>query len=151
MYEQASTTSPAEKAKFAAEAQDEIKQHIAHVESLLEAAQKARQQDVIECLSRKLQPMNTLAGVVKIDAESLTAAQNGSGDDADAIFRKIAVALGKVRDFRTDADSCVGDAGADRGNSVSSMSDPDSLVDVESLIDNPWEEDDNIERDPSPN
>lgn len=149
-YEQAGTRSPAEKLNFATEAESEIQGHIEHVQAQLETAQKNRQQDVIECLSRKLQPMQTLAAVVKGDAASLRAAPAGS-TEGDALFRKIAVALGKVRDFRADADACVGDAGADQGIQVASMSEPLSEVDVDDLIDEPWEDEDGNPPDPSPN
>jgi len=151
-YEQAGTLGPTEKAKFADDAQSEIAGHVTHVQGLLQEAQKEHMQDAQECISRKLDPMLRLQASATQNATLLSAALKSAGqEDPDPYFRLIAVALDKTREFRTEADACIGDAGADRGHSVTSMSEPDAFVDVESLIDDPWEEDDNIERDPSPN
>ncbi len=148
-YEQAGTRTPEEKAKFADDALAEINGHITHVKARLEEAQGKRQQDVAECLSRKLLPMENLGSAAAQDAKALKAV--GGSSEADAVFRRIAVALGKVRDFRSDADACVGDGGADQGIQVASMSEPVLDVDVDDLIEDPWEDEESNPPNPSPN
>lgn len=131
--EQSTTASPEEKAEFAASAVAEIAAAAKTVEDLLNAAENAkdRNEERIECLSRKVEPLRTLAGVSR-EASNQMMQYLAVNDTvrADWEYRKIAVALTKAREFLAEAQACVGDAGLERGESYATLTDGgENLVD----------------------
>lgn len=124
--EQSTSTSPREKAEFAAGAIQEIENSVRTVETLMKEAQadKEKNAERIECLSRKLIPMQTLAEVARQASNSMKqslAANDGIHADQD--FRKIAVALTKAREFFAEAQACVGDSDTERGETSATVTD----------------------------
>jgi hypothetical protein len=137
--EQSSTTSPKEKVEFARSAVEEIGTSVKTVEKLLEQAEKDKDEEAKECLTRKLTAMRSLFEVVKVSNNNMQQALAGSDmTHADLEFRKVAVALAKTRDFLAEAHACVGKAGAERGDSAVSINEgPESLVDPTVVEDPP--------------
>ena len=122
--EQSSSTTPKEKVDFAASAVKEIDAAVGTVQKLLDQAEKDKNTEQIECLQRKLTPLRALAEVSKTSSNALQ--QSIASNDAvhaDLEYRKIAVALSKARDFLAEAQACVGETGARRGDAVVSVDD----------------------------
>lgn len=134
--EQSATASPKEKTLFADAALAEIEDAVKSVEGLLNNAEREKDVEEIECLTRKLTPMRSLLGVSR--ASSTTLVQSLALNDtvhADQEYRKVAVALGKTREFLTEAQACTGDAGVERGDSTASVTDNgDNSIDADSDI-----------------
>ena len=141
--EQSTTTSPKEKVDFTRGAIEEITGAVKTVEKLLEQAQKEKNSEHIECLTRKLTPLRALQEVSKVSNTTMQQAlANNDAVHADQEFRKVAVALTKSRDFLSEAQGCVGDTGAQRGDaSVAVVESGDPLVDSDSAFgDSPIED-----------
>lgn len=120
--EQSSSTSAKEKVEFARAAVEEIGSAVKTVEKLLEQAQKEKNVEHIECLTRKLTPLRALYEVTRQSNTTMQAALAASDSvHADQEFRKVAVALTKSRDFLAEAQACVGDAGVKRGDASVSI------------------------------
>lgn len=122
--EQSSTSSPKEKTQFTDAALAEIEGAVKTVEALLVDAEKDKNVEEIECLTRKLTPMRALLEVSKQSGNTmrLSLAANDTVH-ADQEFRKVAVALTKVREFLAEAQACTGDAGVERGEASSTVTD----------------------------
>jgi hypothetical protein len=133
--EQSATTSPKEKVAFSEAAVLEIGGAVKTVEKLLDEATKQKNTEEIECLTRKLTPLKALLEVSKASNTAMQSALASSDAvHADQEFRKIAVALTKSRDFLAEAQACVGDAGAKRGNAAITVVEGEgSLVDETDL------------------
>jgi hypothetical protein len=133
--EQSTTTSPKEKVEFADAAVSEIDAAVKTVEKLLDQAQKDKNVEHIECLTRKLTPMRALHEVSQQSSNTMRLALAGNdAAHADQEFRKVAVALTKAREFLAEAQACVGDTGAQHGESSATVTDnTDSLVDESSV------------------
>jgi hypothetical protein len=116
--EAAATTSPKEKMEFATGALGEMAAAEKTVRKLLEQAQKEGESATakIQCLNNKLASIRALQevsdGANGSIQESLAANQN---ELADFHFRKIAVALTKVRQFVAEAEACMGQTGTTGG------------------------------------
>lgn len=141
--EQSSTTSPKEKVAFSEAAIIEIGGAMRTVEKLLEEAQKEKNVEHVECLTRKLTPLKAL---YEVSRQSNTVMQQAlSVSDAvhaDQEFRKVAVALTKSRDFLVEAQACVGDNGVKRGEGGVTVTGGDGLTaedpeDIEPSIEDP--------------
>lgn len=141
--EQSSTTSPKEKVEFARSAIEEIAASVRTVEKLLEQAQKEKNVEHIECLTRKLTPMRALYEVTRQSSNTMQEALAASDNiHADQEFRKVAVALTKARDFLAEAQACVGDSGVKRGESSISVNETmESLVGMEDVETEPGDGD----------
>ncbi|MES2638241.1 MAG: hypothetical protein V4850_02115 [Myxococcota bacterium] len=134
--EQSSTTSPKEKTQFTDAALAEIEDSVKTVEALLTAAEKEKNVEEIECLTRKLTPLRALLEVSRQSANTmrLSLASNDTVH-ADQEFRKVAVALTKAREFLAEAQACVGDTGVDRGDASSTVTDNgENTIDADSDI-----------------
>ena len=148
--EQSSTTSPKEKTQFTDAALAEIEDSVKTVEGLLTAAEKEKNVEEIECLTRKLTPMRALLEVSRQSGNTMRQAL-ASNDTvhADQEFRKVAVALTKAREFLAEAQACTGDTGVERGDASSTVTDNgENTVDAE--IDIPFIEVPDGGDDPSP-
>jgi hypothetical protein len=116
--EAAATTSPKEKMDFASSALAEMAGGEKTVRKLLEQAQKEGDSAAskVQCLNNKLASIRSLqevsAGANSAMQESLAANQN---EMADFHFRKIAVAITKVRQFVAEAEACMGQNGTTGG------------------------------------
>lgn len=122
--EQSSSATPKEKAEFATSAVKEIDAAVNTVQKLLDQASKEKNTEEIDCLQRKLTPLRALADVSKASSSAL--GQLLAANDAvhaDLEYRKVAVALSKARDFLAEAQACVGETGARRGDAVVSVDD----------------------------
>ena len=134
--EQSSTTSPKEKTQFTDAALAEIEDSVKTVEALLTAAEKERNVEEIECLTRKLTPLRALLEVSRQSGNTMRQAL-ASNDTvhADQEFRKVAVALTKAREFLAEAQACVGDTGVERGDASSTVTDNgENTIDADSDI-----------------
>jgi hypothetical protein len=121
--EQSATTSPKEKVAFADSALAEIDAAVKTVEKLLEQAEKEKNTEEIECLTRKLTPMRALYEVSQVSSNAMRQAlAEDSSVHAAEEYRKVAVALTKTREFLAEAQACVGDTGVNRGATSSSVS-----------------------------
>jgi hypothetical protein len=132
--EQSSSTSPKEKVEFGTAAVEEISSAVKTVEKLLDQAQKDKNTEAIECLTRKLTPMRALLEVSRQSFNTMQLSLAASDTvHADQEYRKVAVALTKTRDFLAEAQACVGDTGASRGDAVVTVTgeEPDQFIPAE--------------------
>jgi hypothetical protein len=114
--EQSSQTSPEEKIQFTDMALAEMRESVKQVAKMVEASEREKNMVAIQCLSRKLTTMRALLEVSESSGVSLKQAlADGEYQTAEHEYRKIAVALNKVRQFRAEADACGGGGGAKPG------------------------------------
>lgn len=121
--ELASVTSPQQKTDFARSAIEEMKTAVRTVEKLFDQAQKEKNAEQIDCLSRKLTPMRAMLDVTQQSSNAMQ--QSLASNDAvhaDQEFRKIAVALSKVREFLSEALACTGTTTGEKAKSVATVS-----------------------------
>ncbi len=132
--EMASEANPKEKADFAAQALDEVSTAVKAVQRMLEQAQKDKNVENIECLQKKLTPLDSLLGVTKSSSATMQRLlTENSTALADGEFRKIAVALTKARELYAAAQACVGDADANRGDTQVAVTDASSAVETDDV------------------
>lgn len=114
--EQAAETTPEEKVRFVERVLEEMKGAVRETGKLLESAEKSKDVVRMQCLNQKLTSIRALLAVSEQASgamqNALVAAENQS---ADHEFRKIAVALSKVRQFNAEADACLGAVGTQPG------------------------------------
>ena len=114
--EQSSQTSPEEKIRFTDMALDEMRQSVKDVGKMMENAEREKNMVAIQCLTRKLTTMRALLEVSETSAVTLKQAlADGEYESAEHEYRKIAIALSKVRQFRAEADACAGGGTAQPG------------------------------------
>ncbi len=122
MLEDGSGMSAQQKVDFSRSALEEIKTSVKTVEKLYEQAQKEKNAEQIDCLSKKLESMRKMldAAVQSSTAmqQALAANDNVHGDQE---FRKIAVALSKLREFFAEALACTGSTGGEKAKSVATV------------------------------
>jgi hypothetical protein len=138
--EQSGQASAAEKLAFADAAVLEVKEAVTTAEELLARAEKEKDADAIECVTRKLIPLRALAGVAETSATGVRSAlADNDNVHADQEYRKVAVALTKAREFLAEARACLGDLTGKSGNAVVSVDDgglgPAPPLDSEGPID----------------
>jgi len=113
--EQSSQSSPEEMIRFTDMALEEMRASVKDVSKMVEAAEREHNMVAIQCISRKLTTMRALLEVSESSGVGLKQAlADGEKDRAQHDFRKIAIALSKVRQFRAEADAC-GGGGAQPG------------------------------------
>lgn len=113
--EQSSQSSPEEMIRFTDMALEEMRQAVKDVSKMVEAAEREQAMVAIQCISRKLTTMRALLEVSESSGVALKQAlADGENDRAQHDFRKIAIALSKVRQFHAEADAC-GGGGAQPG------------------------------------
>jgi alanyl-tRNA synthetase len=116
--ESAAATTPKEKMDFATSAVAEMSASEKTVRKMLEQAQKEGESAAskVQCLNNKLASIRALQevsdGANRSMQESLAANQT---EMADFHFRKIAVAITKVRQFVAEAEACMGQNGTTGG------------------------------------
>ena len=116
--ESAAATTPKEKMDFATSALAEMSASEKTVRKMLEQAQKEGESAAskVQCLNNKLASIRALQevsdGANRSMQESLAANQN---ELADFHYRKIAVAITKVRQFVAEAEACMGQNGTTGG------------------------------------
>ena len=127
--EAASSTSLKEKLDFAAEAIAEMQESVKLVEKIQEQVTREGDEELIQCVRTKLASVKALTDVSERANESMTDALAESNDErAEHEYRKIAIALSKVRQFAAEAEACIGQAAAVDG-------DTDVTVDVQGITD----------------
>lgn len=116
MLEQSGSTSDREKVEFSQAALTEMESAATVVSDLLESAEREKDTVKVNCLTKKLSGIRALSEVSAGAKEDMERALS-SGDTARAEmeFRKVAVALSKVRQFLAEAEACVGDADSTPG------------------------------------
>lgn len=142
--EQAPTLSPKEKTEFVRTALEEMGAAVKEVEKMLEQAKKENQQEVVECLKKKLVPMIQLLDVSRQSSNDMQLALSANDSvHAELEFRKVAVGLSKVREFFQEAKTCGGSTAGEKAKSVATISQSsDNVADAGSLDEgiNPIEE-----------
>ena len=137
--EQGSTTTDKEKLDFAANAIIEMLDTKASVRKKLESAEREGDELKKKCLAKKLAGIRALSEV-SADASVSMEKALAAGDQslAELQFRKVAVALSKVRQFQAEAEACVGDSDTTPG-----------VTDINVTIDGLTEGDETALMDPS--
>ena len=109
-----------EKVEFAEAAVSEMRTASKEVARMLEAAEREKDNARIQCLSKKLATIRALVEVSETSASTMKQAF-GTGETvvADHEYRKVAIALVKVRQFRAEAEACGGTSGQSGATSVS--------------------------------
>ena len=114
--EQAAETTPDEKVRFVERVVDEMQTAVRDAGKLLESAEKEKDVVRMQCLNQKL---TSIRALLAVSEQASSAMQNAlvasEGERADHEFRKIAVALSKVRQFNAEAESCLGAVGTQPG------------------------------------
>ncbi len=114
--EQAAETTPEEKVRFVERVLEEMKGAVRETGKLLESAEKSKDVVRMQCLNQKL---TSIRALLAVSEQATGAMQNAlvaaEGEKADHEFRKIAVALSKVRQFNAEADACLGAVGTQPG------------------------------------
>lgn len=132
----AQDTTDAEKEQFAQMALEEMGRYVTEVSQMLETAE--REDDVVKkaCLRKTLTTMRSLHQVTEgAVAEMRQAIKAGNDARAGLEYRKIGVALSKVREFRAQADGCVGGAYAQTGTTeVKIIEEAVSTADLEDIL-----------------
>jgi cysteinyl-tRNA synthetase len=120
--EDGSSMTAQQKVDFSRSALEEMKTAVKTVEKLLEQAQKDKNAEQIECLGKKLEFMRKMleSGQTATNAmqQALSSNDNVHGDQE---FRKIAVALSKLREFFAEALACTGSSGGEKAKSVATV------------------------------
>lgn len=117
-----SATSAKEKLDFARDALVEMVDTTKDAEKLLDQAEKGGDPDQIQCVRLKLASIKTLTQVSERAQSNMSEAIASEGDLLAAHeFRKIAVALSKVRQFIAEAEACMGEAGSADGSTEVSV------------------------------
>lgn len=137
--EQSTSASPKEMVAFANDAVSEMKDATQDVQKMLAAAEKESDVYQVQCLNKKLSAIAALAQVsesAKANMQEALAA--GETERAEREFRKLAVAQGKVRQFRAEAEACTRDDGTAPGDvsvAVSNEALADSSGDTSTIDD----------------
>ena len=98
-----------EKLSFSEQAMGEMRADVQYVSRLMETAEREKDPVKIQCLGKKLTTMRALVEVTENSNTSMRQAITaGENDRADHEFRKIQVALAKVKQFRSEAEACLG-------------------------------------------
>jgi hypothetical protein len=118
--ESAEATTPKQKMEFAASALTEMESADKAVRKMLETAEKDAGSEgadqKIQCLKNKLASIRALEEVSAGASVSMQEALGGNQNElADFHFRKIAVAISKVRQFLAEAEACMGVGGVTGG------------------------------------
>ncbi len=114
--EQGSTVTDKEKIEFVSAAIEEMSATVKAVSKQLEDAEKEGDDLKIKCLSKKLAAIQALSDVSGNAQDAMEKAiEDGESAGAQHEFRKVAVALSKVRQFKAEADACVSDSSSTPG------------------------------------
>jgi len=117
MIEQSPQTTPEEKIRFADGALEEMRTSVKDVGKMLESAERDKDMVRIQCLGKKATTMRALLEVSEASAITLKQAlASGEYESAEHEYRKIAIALAKIKQFRAEADACGGGPGAQPGS-----------------------------------
>ena len=117
-----SATSAKEKLDFARDALAEMDSTKKRAEKLLDQAERGGEGDQIQCVRLKLASIKTLKQVSERAQSNMSEAIASENDLlADHEFRKIAVALSKVRQFIAEAEACMGEVGSADGSTEVSV------------------------------
>ncbi len=145
--EQSSQTTPEEKIRFTDMALEEMRSSVKETAKMLENAERANNPGAIQCLSKKITTMRALLEVSEASAVTLKQAlADGEYETSEHEYRKIAIALSKVRQFRAEADACAGGGAAQPGttsvevieSAISQDDDTDELdLDLDAFGDQP--------------
>jgi hypothetical protein len=102
---------------------------VKRTEKIQEQVTRDGDEDIIQCVRIKLASIKALTDVSERANNSMTdALADGNDERAEHEFRKIAIALSKVRQFVAEAEACVGQGGSVDG-------DTDVTVDVQGITD----------------
>lgn len=108
--------SPKEKREFSHNALVEMQNALMTVDKYLEQAEREQDEDRIQCVRLNQASIKAPADVSeRADAAMREALAQGSEQRAEHKFRKIAVALSKVRQFVAEAEACIGQGGVAAG------------------------------------
>ena len=111
------TVPPEQMLEFGADALLEMRGAVKEVAKLLEIAEREKEDPRIQCLSKKLTTMRALLEVSEGSNVSLAdAVKAGDIERAGHEFRKLTIALSKVRQFRSEADTCGGGTTGQEGS-----------------------------------
>jgi hypothetical protein len=116
--QQSSSISTQEKLDFTDAALSEMKDNIKAIRKLMDSAERDGDLDQIQCVRNKLASIQALLSVSeRAQGAMKDALSNGQVDRAEYEFRKLAVAISKVRQFMAEAQACVGTEDLANGSS----------------------------------
>ncbi|MDP6933053.1 MAG: hypothetical protein QGG40_09060 [Myxococcota bacterium] len=128
---QSSTTTPKEKLEFASAALDEMRSAVKSSEKMLTNAQREDDVEMSQCLRNKMASMRALAEVSEGARGAMQEALASSNmERAEHEFRKVAVAVSKVRQFMAEAEACLGEGAARPGTTEVEVT-VEGITDVE--------------------
>jgi len=114
--EVSSSTTAKEKLDFTRSSIEEMGEAVKSVGKLVDIAQKEADVEMLHCVRNKHASIRALLEVSNRAQGAMNEAiGNGEVARSDHEFRKVAVAVSKVRQFVAEAEACVGAAGATAG------------------------------------
>ena len=142
---QSATSQSAVKQKlaFTRDAIQEMEDGVKSVTKLLDAAERDGDVDRIQCVRNKLASVRALLEVSQRAENSMKDALSSSDTQrSEHEFRKVAVAISKVRQFVAEAEACMGDTGAAVGTTeievtsegIAKTDDTEPLVDDDLVV-----------------
>lgn len=132
--ERTASTSPQEKADYAAGANVEMRAAVKSITKLLDAARRDSDLEALQCLTNRLTSVRALAQVSESAELSMQDSLDaGEAEKAGHEFRKIAVALHKTRQLLAEAERCT-DEGGPEGSDVTTDVISGDYDDTDSLL-----------------
>ena len=115
--EDATSTTAAQKISFASDAVGEMQEALAKIGKLLEQATEKGDEEQIQCVRERQASVKVLMDVSeRANGAMQEALASNTKERAEQEFRKIAVALSKVRQFTAEAEACAGQGNVTAGN-----------------------------------
>ncbi len=125
-----------EKLEFTDKALAEMQENLKTVRKTMDNAERGGDPDQIQCVRNKQASIQALYSVSeRAQAAMRDALANGETERAEYEFRKLAVAISKVRQFTAEAQGCVGaDEGGGEGEGTVDVS-SGALTDIDDPLD----------------
>jgi len=110
-------SSASEQLDFSRQAVTEMREAVGQVNQYLQQAQQGGDEERIQCVRMKQASIKALSDVSERASNSMQKAMaGGTPDRAQHEFRKVAVALSKVRQFMAEAEACIGQGNVASGS-----------------------------------
>lgn len=147
--ERTASTTPEEKIAFAASANAEIREAVKAIAKLVEEARREANTTAYQCLTTRQTALRALSQVSETAEGSLQMAlASKQVEKADHEYRKIAVALGKGRILRAEAEGCLSEGELQSGQTMVDWNSDGDFSDQDETSERPNDDELEIGMDP---
>ena len=123
-------TSPQEMESFVRSSLEEMVNGVKSMGKMVEQARRDEDEEKLTCLRSRLSYVRALLMVSeRANGAMKEATAAGLDTRAEHEFRKVAVAVSKVRQFLAEAEACLGEEGSTPGTTELDVDDPSGLAD----------------------